>query len=227
MSGYVPNFRRASILSSLSQQAQSDIERTTEEKAFSRRQIIFEADQKNDNVYVLVSGRVKLVKASRSGRELTVSLINPNDIFGEVSLFEKDATYGVSAEVIEECVVSIIDRETLSAFVQNSVSALRAYAVLQDHRRVAVELRLAEHVFYDVPRRIALLLERLVSEHGRVTKAGYLLRIKLTHQDIANLVGSTRETTTLVLNDFRRRGLIDFSGRRIVVSDLDEIAKLT
>ena len=80
------------------------------------------------------------------------------------------------------------------------------------------EGQVADLVFLEVPKRLAKLLLRLHDgQGGRAGRGGQPLKGKLTHQEMANIIGSTRETTTLILNDFKRRGVIDFVGRRILV----------
>jgi len=223
MNAPVPSFRRAPLLSTLTYEKQLEIERASEEKTFKRRQIIFNADQQNEHVFVLLSGRVKLFRTSRVGRELTLEIINPMDLFGEAGLLCSGMDYGATAEVLEDAVVSVMRRVDVASAIRDDCDALKEYVSLQERHRLAAEDRLAEHVFYDVPTRIARLLCRLAETHGRNSKGGAMIRLKLTHQEIANLVGSTRETTTLILNDFKRRGLVEFSGRRIIVCDHDEL----
>lgn len=213
------SFHRLPILSALSQDGQSSLERAADEKQYRRRQFIFTVGAKNEHVYLLLSGRVKLCCGAPSGREVTLGIIGPNEFFGENQLFETNPVYGCTAEVMEDATVLVFRRSDFAATLGSNPDALLELAKMQSALRNKAENRLAEYVFYDVPARLAHLLARLADTNGRKTKEGMLIRIKLTHQELANLVGSTRETTTLILNDFRRRGLLEFSGRKIVVSD--------
>lgn len=227
MSSLAPFIRRSPIISSLPVELLNEIEKVGEEISFRRRQIVFMAEQKTEYVYLLTSGRVKLVRVSPTGREITIGLVNPMEIFGENDLFEYGATYGVGAEVLEDAEVVAIRRAQLAEAIGQCPEALKELAILQYSRRLQAENRLTEYAFYDVPTRVARLLVRLSCSHGRNSKSGSVIRIKLTHQEIANLIGSTRETTTLILNDFRRRGIIDLQGRRIVVADPQALQQLT
>jgi len=226
MSTQLLSFHRLPILSALPQDARASLERAADEKQFRRRQIIFFAEETNDYIYLLGSGRVKLLRGAPSGREVTLGMINPNEFFGEAHLFEANIPYGCTAEVMEDAIAFAFRRTDLATALAASPDALREMMVLQGERRSYTEHRLAEYVFYDVPARLAHLLARLSQTHGRNTKEGILIRVKLTHQELANLVGSTRETTTLILNEFRRRGLLEFSGRKIVVADAEALQQL-
>jgi CRP/FNR family transcriptional regulator, cyclic AMP receptor protein len=85
--------------------------------------------------------------------------------------------------------------------------------------------KVEELVFKNVYQRLALLILNLQEVYGYEKKGRYYLYVKLTHYDIASLIGSTRETTTACLNEFKRQGLIDFDGRRIVIIDSDGLKK--
>ncbi|MDR3709794.1 MAG: Crp/Fnr family transcriptional regulator [Capsulimonadaceae bacterium] len=219
MNTLAPYIRRAPLISTLPVELQTDLERAGEERSYRRRQIVFMADQLNDYVYLLSSGRVKLVRVSPTGREITLYIVNPMEFFGEAHLFDDNVSYDMTAEVLEDADVVVFRRTEIVEALTRSPESMRELTILQANRRAQAENRLTEYVFYDVPTRVARLLTRLSSTHGRYSKGGSLIRLKLTHQEIANLIGSTRETTTLILNDFRRRGLIELQGRRIVVSD--------
>lgn len=225
MSTQSPSFHRIPLLAVLPDDIRASLERTPEKKHFRRRDFVFDSGAKNDHVFLLLSGRVKLFCGAPSGREVTIEIVNPNEFFGEAHLFDSCA-YGCTAEVMEDADVVIFRRGDLADAVCQSPESLRELAVMQSARRAEAEQRLMEYVFYDVPARLGHLLARLAANHGRNTKEGVLIRVKLTHQEIANLVGSTRETTTLILNDFRRRGLLEFSGRKIVVSDAEALGRM-
>ena len=225
MSTQSPSFHRIPLLAALHEEMRSSLERSLEKKLFRRRDFVFDPGAKNDHVYLLLSGRVKLFCGAPSGREVTIAIVSPNELFGETHLFES-CPYGCTAEVMEDADVAIFRRGDLALAVSQSSMALRELAALQSVRRLEAEQKLLEYVFYDVPARLGHLLAKLATQHGRNTKEGVLIRVKLTHQELANLVGSTRETTTLILNDFRRRGLLEFSGRKIVVSDTDTLARM-
>ena len=227
MNVIAPYIRRVPILASLPVETQIELEKAGEEKTYRRRQIIFMDEDKNEHIFLLVNGRVKLVRNSSNGREITLGIVNPLEFFGETGLLEHGAPYGINAEVLEDATVVMFPRRDFAGVIEQSSESIKEFAILQQNRRIQAEDRLTEYIFFDVPTRIARLLSLFATSHGRSTmEGGALIRMKLTHQEIANLVGSTRETTTVILNDFRRRGLIEMSGRKIIVCNQDALAKV-
>ena len=210
--------KASSLLATLSTAELHQIEQEMEERTYRRRQIVYFPEQKNDYIFMLVSGRVKLLKTGASGREVTLDIVSPNELFGEANILKANSPYESSAEVLEDSVVLAMRRTSVVAMIMDNIDSLREFAALEVSRRHASEQRLAEFVFYDVPTRLAHLLGQLASFYAPpATDDAVLIKAKLTHQELANLVGSTRETTTLILNDFKRRKLIEFQGRKIVV----------
>ncbi len=218
MTSRIQQLKASSLLATLSTSELHQIEREMEERTYRRRQIVYFPEQKNDYIFMLVSGRVKLLKTGASGREVTLDIVSPNELFGEANILKANSPYESSAEVLEDSTILAMRRTSMVAMIMDNIDALREFAALEVSRRHAAEQRLAEFVFYDVPTRLAHLLGQLASFYAQPSSdAAVLIKAKLTHQELANLVGSTRETTTLILNDFKRRKLIEFQGRKIVV----------
>jgi CRP-like cAMP-binding protein len=227
MSPYIQQFKKSKLLSTIPAAGLHQIELETEERTYRRRQIIYFAQQKNDYVFLLLSGRVKLLRVGASGREVTLDIVSPGELFGEANMFNANSPYGSSAEVLEDSIVYAMRRTSIIGALNNNMDAVREFAALEVEHRHAAEQRLSEFVFYDVPTRLGHLLAKLASFYSRPgSKEPVLIKAKLTHQELANLVGSTRETTTLILNDFKRRKLIEFQGRKIIVLDTDSLVQL-
>ena len=214
---------RVPLLSKLPNDELNKLERSAEERQIRARHLVFLYEQKFDHVFLLVTGRIKLLRGSPSGREVTFGLVNPVEIFGETGLFSPSTTYPYSAEAVEESSIITFRRSEFEAAVANSPETLQLLYQMQARHRLAAETRLTDFIFYDVTARLAKLLVTLAGTYGRSTKIGTLLKLKVTHQELANLIGSTRETTTLILSEFRRRGLIDFAGRKIIVLEPEQL----
>ncbi|MBV9849345.1 MAG: Crp/Fnr family transcriptional regulator [Armatimonadetes bacterium] len=218
-------FAQVPSLRSLPDEARRRLERAAEQRQYRRRQVIHFADQPGDYVYLLCSGRVKISRVSEQGREVTLYLVEPGQLFGEAALSGAGEPYGVMAETQDESLVCAFRRsDFLEAFHPMPQAVMELLKVVND-RRATAESKIADLVFLDVPKRLAKLLLRLYDRANGEAGNG-LISSKFTHQELANMIGSTRETTTLVLNEFKRRGSIDFAGRRIVIrrrSDLESL----
>ncbi len=213
-------FQQSPTLAALSDETLKRLERSAEQRQYRRRQVIHFADQPGDSLFLLASGRVKIARVSEQGRELTLYLLEDGALFGETGLLDAEAPYELMAETLEDSLVVVFRRADILAALEQSLAATQALLRLVTERRLLAEDQVADLVFLEVPKRLAKLLLRLHdTQGGRGTRGGQTLRGKLTHQELANVIGSTRETTTLILNDFKRQGLIDFLGRRIIIAN--------
>ncbi len=209
------------MLKALPDETLKRLERIAEQRQYRRRQVVHFADQPGDYVYLLCTGRVKIARVSDQGRELTLYLLEDGALFGETGLMEAHDVYELMAETLEDSLIAVFRRSDILAALQQSLPATQALLQLVSDRRTMAENQVADLVFLEVPKRLAKLLLRLHEEQGgtRAGRGGQTLRGKLTHQELANIIGSTRETTTLILNEFKRNGLIDFLGRKILVTN--------
>ncbi len=207
------------MLAALPEETLKRLERIAEQRQYRRRQVVHFADQPGDYLYLLCTGRVKIARVSEQGRELTLYLLEDGAVFGETGLLEANETYELMAETLEDSLVVALRRSDILAALQESLPATQELLRLVSERRQMAENQVADLVFLEVPKRLAKLLLRL--QGGRGGRNGHMLRAKLTHQELANIIGSTRETTTLILNDFKRQGLIEFMGRKIVIAKRD------
>jgi len=215
-----PFFSQIPVLAALPEDALRHLERAAEQRHYRRRQVIHFPDQPGDFLYVLCQGGVKIGRTSEQGREFTLLLLEGPQLFGETGLFDPDAPYELMAETMEDSLIGVLRRSDMLAALAQSPPATLEMLKLVSERRAWAESQAADLVFLEVPRRIARLLLRLhdtiSSKSGR---GGLLAKLKLTHQEMANMIGSTRETTTLILNDFKRQGALEFAGRKIVIHD--------
>ena len=215
------------MLAALPDETLKRLERIAEQRQYRRRQVVHFADQPGDYVYLLCTGRVKIARVSDQGRELTLYLLEEGALFGEAALLDGADAYETMAETLEDSLVAAFRRADLLAALHHSLAATQALLRLVAERRAQAEDQVADLVFLEVPKRLAKLLLRLHDgQGGRAGRGPQALRGKLTHQELANVIGSTRETTTLILNDFKRQGLIDFLGRRIVIANRPGLEKL-
>ncbi|MFY0534965.1 Crp/Fnr family transcriptional regulator [Nannocystis pusilla] len=178
-----------------------------------------------EHVFFLQGGRVKCSKVSRDGKELTLDYHGPGAFFGELCVFA-GAPREEMAEAMKNAIVALLPREPLRDLIfADSVLAFRFAQVLAQRRRSA-ETRLEHFVFRDVHAKLAALLLELGREYGHETEDGIKVDLKITHQEMANLIGSTRETISLALASFRKRNLVHLLGRTVVLVDREGLAAL-
>jgi CRP/FNR family cyclic AMP-dependent transcriptional regulator len=185
-------------------------------KEFSRNEVILHEEETNEFMYIILLGKVKAVQSTEEGKEIILAIHQSQEFFGEISLIDgKTSTAAVVS--MEESLVAIISKNNF-------------YSLLYSQRKVLENLlrifcfRLREswkriHIlnFRDAPQRIRMLLKILVGEKGEKTSDGIKINLKLTHQEIADMTGLTRETVTRVLNEWRKEGLIVVTRSRHIV----------
>jgi CRP/FNR family transcriptional regulator, cyclic AMP receptor protein len=185
---------------------------------YRARQVVYLPGDRAQGVFFVAQGRVKISKVTRDGKELTLAYRTGGDFFGEPCLLEGGAREEM-AEAMESTMAVEVDRETLDQVLSSNGTAAYWFARALIVRRKDLEARVEQLIFKDVSAKLAELLLELGQQYGVEEPRGLILNLKITHQEMANLIGSTRETVSLTLSQFKRRGLIQSEGRRIIVSD--------
>ncbi len=175
--------------------------------------VFYTPDETGEVLFLLKKGRVQLYRISPEGKKLVIATLGPGSIFGEMSMVGQ-GMHNTFAEAVDECTLCVMSRADLErVLVSKPQVGLRIVETLGQRLREA-EARLEDIAFKNIPARLASLLLRLYEEHGE-TIEGY------THQDLAEMIGTYRETTTQTLNDFKRDGLLDIGRKRLVLYDLE------
>ncbi len=186
------------------------------ERRFRGGATIFGEGDLCESLYILKSGVVKLISISSKGSEAILQILRPGQVFGELLLSRERRAF--TALATEDSVVVLISRQNLKKLLSVvPVLALNFIQVLS--RRLAeVEYGMAESSHTWSYHRLARVLLNLSEQYGEEVPTGTLIRLRLTHEDLANLIGTTRETVTTQLNRFTRMGLLSRRARQFVVS---------
>ena len=218
--------KQFNLLSGLSDEEISKLENLIRIIRVAKKQFLYFPEDPSDSIYLLKEGRVKISKISDDGKEITLDILEPGEIFGELAIVDEGPRQTL-AEVLEDALIYAINRKDFIDFTENKPDLAFKLTKLIGLRRRDVESKIEALVFRDVPSRLAALLLQLAANHGKPDQKGMRLNLKLTHQELGNLIGSTRETTTTWLNEFRKKGLIAFDRRQIIVLDLKELKEFS
>ena len=185
---------------------------------FVRGEAIYQPGSPSNAVYLVEEGRVKLAYIDESGKKLTLTILDSGEIFGEMCLVG-EARRRHQASAIEDAVVRRVEKEEFA----HALSADPDYSkLLLEHfaRRLReFEEALEAFAFKDIQARLSRQLLKLSDEYGVKTKDGILISFQLTHKELADMIGSARENTTLALNRFAREGILDKSRYRIIIKN--------
>ena len=198
-------------------QAIDDLVRRIQVRTRPAETIVVAEGEPGDSLFVLAGGKVKVALFGENGRELTLSELKPGDFFGEMSLLD-NRPRAANVVALEDTTLLVLSRE---AFVQhlktNPQTALNLLAEMTRRLRRADET-IANLALHDVESRLTRTLERLAKEEGEQTDTGLLLRRRPTQQDLANMVGSCRETISRTFTSMIKRGLIVPRGRALILT---------
>ena len=191
-----------------------------------RRQLIYQPGDTSEAVYLIKSGRIKIYKLTEEGREIIMGMYQTGDIFGEMA-FVEDAPRRYFAEALDDVQYVGIKRKNLFALAKRKPGLIYRFSRLIGQRRRETEATMESLLYKGVKERLATQLLKLSKDYGIQDNRGKLLRIKITHKDLASLIGSSRETVSLTLGDLKRTGLIDVNtDRKIIITDEKELSQL-
>lgn len=183
---------------------------------FPKGAMIFDLGDPTRLVYLIKRGKVRIARLTPDGKEITVAILSAGDIFGEETLFDEKTrtTIAVCREEVLLCTAKADDLFGLLS--QNPTLAMNVAKILSE-RLDDVHATMEDIAYARVPDRLLHLFGRLAGEHGAPAAGGTRLDIKLTHADIASLIGSTRETVSLEISNLVKAGRIRFDDKFIVL----------
>ena len=194
-------------------------------RAYPADQIIFHQGDPGHAVYIVESGRVRIYVQGEDGQEVSVSIYDPGDIFGEMSLIERQPR-SATAVTMEDSVLLIIHDEDFYRHLQASHQlALNLMLTLSARLRDTTET-VESLATLDVNRRLIKKLLHLAERQGVVTEEGIRIRGTLTQQALASLIGTSRESANRALSALARQGLIDVQHGHITIRKLRELERL-
>src|SRR5918998_1066199 len=194
------------------------------ERRFRVKDEIFAPGDPDDRLYFLFEGTVRLYKIYGDYKEATTALLGKGSVFGKLSLAE-NRWQDVYAEAVTDVRVAGVRKATLTEAVRRDPGfALKLFSSFSERLRQSDEV-IESLLHREVSTRLATLLLNLSERFGEGNGAGTLIDVRLTHQDLANMIASTREAVSKVMSEFQRDGLIESRNRRVVIVDGDALAE--
>lgn len=216
--------RRAALFAALDDGDVSALRSTMSTTRLQRGEVLFREGQRGDRLYVIVTGKIKLGRSSTDGRENLMAILGPGEMFGELSLFDPGPRTA-SAIAVAETQVLALSTEQLRDYLSNRPQvALTLLAALARRLRRTNE-SLADLVFTDVPGRVAKALLDLAARFGRPVEEGIMVSHDLTQEELAQLVGASRETVNKALADFAGRGWLRLEARAVLLQDVERLKR--
>jgi len=202
----------------------SQLESCAQFRSFNRGELVYLPNDPGHSVLLVTKGRVKLYHITADGKQALLGFIDPGELFGELSAFEGSEREEF-AEAMEKTTVILIPRETLHSIMEQHAHVTLGVTKLIGLRRRRLERRLKSLLFRSNRERLVHLLLELVEKYGRQEKDGVHLTIKLSHQELANIIGSTRETVTVLLGELQDEESLAIKRRQLIITDMPRLAQ--
>lgn len=199
------------------------IERQSRWKKFPRGTPIYLPGEIADSIYLVADGLVKLCHLTADGKASTLAFIKVGEVFGELSLLEV-SNRDEYCEAVEDTTIVRIPRDALLPFMEANMQFVVAITKIVGFRRRRIENRLKSLLFASNQQRLAHLLLDLAEQFGSAVDEGIRIGLKLSHQELANLIGTTRETVTILLGKMKAEGIVDGRRESVVLKDVWRLA---
>lgn len=208
--------RTVPIFAELSEVDIQALARLTTRRRYPKDTVVFFENEQGDTLFMILEGRVRVTILGDDGREVILSVLGPGDFFGEIALLDNEPR-SATAIAAEDSELLLLQRNEFQGAMSENPSISGALI-----RVLSARLRRANHqistlALLDVYGRVARVILDIAREEGRRLKDGRIAFRRATHQELANRIGTTRETVTRMLKDLERQGLITVDGREVVL----------
>ena len=188
-----------------------------------RNQLLFVEGMPAQVLYVVISGQVKVYRTAADGREQIIHLLGPDELVAVVPFFDR-GPYPATAEVVEDGELGCLTWAEMEHLVRERPRILLLVAQHFAARLRSAQEQIRSLGLYGAPARVAHLLLSLGEQFGTATPEGVAIELDLTRRDLGACVGLSRETTTRILTDFKKAGVISIDGKLVVIHDRDQLA---
>jgi CRP/FNR family transcriptional regulator, cyclic AMP receptor protein len=216
--------RRAPLFEALDEDETKALRAGVTDVALARGERLFDEGDGGDRLYVVLDGKIKLTRTSADGRENLISLVGPGEMFGELSLFDPRPRT-MSASAVTDVRLAALAHDDLRSWLAGHPDvAMHLLAALARRLRRTNEV-MSDLVFTDVPGRVAKALLDLAARFGTKQEEGVHVNHDLTQEELAQLVGASRETVNKALADFVARGWIQLQPKSVLLLDPERLRK--
>jgi len=191
---------------------------------FKKGESVYVPQDLSDRIFFITEGSVKISVMNEEGKEITKAILGRGEVFGELALLgeEQRRDFATALEDTNTCVVNL---EELRGLMRDRSELNLFFMKMFGGRQLEMERRLESLVFRDSRSRIVEFLVNIARLKGQRVGYEWVVRKPVTHQEIANLTATSRQTVTTTLNDLRFKKLLTFNRSRLLVRDLDKLAE--
>jgi len=222
----IKNLQKMDLFKNLSGEDFKELEPYLTTTVYKKKDDIFTEGDAPEWFYIVSTGKIKITKISHDGKEIILEIISPNDIFGGVAVL-RNFPYPANAVAMEDSEVVKISRKNLMRLVDRFPNLMYIIALQLGDRMKSSYDSLKNIALDRVEARIAALLLKLSNKVGLETDEGLVIDMRLTKQDVADMVGTTVETSIRTFSKFKKQGLVADSDGKIVIKDKKGLSELS
>ena len=213
------------ILGPLSEEEMNDLAKRCPDTHLEQGDVLYAPQDGTERLFILKKGRVQCYEIDRSGEEITLSVIEDGNVFGEMALTGQSLG-GVYVRALASSTVVSLKREDLEGLIMKKPEVgLRLVRELAE-RLHASEARYADIIGKDVPARLATLIMTLLESEGVVSSESYRIPTRYTHEQLASMIGCKRVAVTRAFSRLKDAGAVQLKDRHIIVKDIDSLKDL-
>lgn len=208
------------MLSTLNKDEMMAMDRMAAMRNATKNQVIYFPEDESDSVYMLKSGKIKLSKISAEGKEIILAILHPGEVFGELSITGVGGKREEIAEATEDAVICKVEVKDIRMMMSQNPKFNLTITKLIGFKLKKVQSRFESLIFKTAEQRIKHFIKELADEHGMPIKGNseeFLIRLKLTHDEISKLTATSRQTVTSTLNLLESEGVITYDRKSIFV----------
>ena len=216
------HIRNCSLFGRLSDEQLERLERKSLYRKFPKGSSIYLPQDTADAAFLVAEGRVRLCSTTPDGKQCILGFIDSGELFGEMSVVDSSSREERAEAAVNTSVV-LIPGNVLRELMEQSSQLTLGVTKLIGLRRRRIERRLKSLLFRNNRDRLTHLLTELAEQYGTATTEGIELRIRLSHQDLASVIGATRETVTTLLGEMQTEGLVTIRRQKLIVHDIPRL----
>lgn len=213
---------RVPFLAALSDEDRRWLSERVRRRTYARGDIVFQKDDPGQSLFIVEEGTVRIYMPGAQGTDLTLAVMGPGDFFGDMSLLDGRPRSASAAAVTDATLLSLERADFTNLLRARPDAALAVLAEITGRLRGSDQMA-SDLAFLDASGRLARKLLELAERHGVKRDGGVLLDVQLTQEDLANMIGVTRESVNRNLSMFRRLGLVASQGRKIILRDPEHL----
>lgn len=208
----------SSLFCELSPAEREELAQHAEWRSIPARRIVLEQGSESQEMYAVLRGRLKVIRGSNDGREATLGILEPGEVFGELAMLDGEPRTA-TIETLEPCELLVLRRNDVVGFLETHPKVMRQLILTLCQRLRSADELVQDTLFLPLPQRLGKTLKSLAIQHG----ADGLIDLKFTQQEIGNLVGASRESINKQLNQWETEGWLVMENGHIRLISADKL----